>query len=259
MPHVSFVPYNDINALSAAMDSTCAAVILEPIQGEGGIIVPDDDYLEKVSLLCKKNGTLLIADEIQTGFYRTGSLFMSTEKGIPVDFVTMGKGIAGGFPFGAVAVSNDVASHIEVGDHGGTYNGNPLGCAVATAVIEYLVTMEVGARVSELGNYVLGILQQWQAEMPEIIKDVRGKGFLLAMELHDSENAKLVFERSLELGLMLNLKHGTIIRISPALTICKEDINQGLRILRKALADIVVLKQNPIVPNCKQEAQTVCR
>ncbi|MBT7890293.1 MAG: aspartate aminotransferase family protein, partial [Deltaproteobacteria bacterium] len=131
MPNYRFVPYNDLAALTEAMDERVAAVILEPIQGEGGVNISPEAYLQNVSNICEKNGSYLIMDEVQTGFCRTGPMFAIDGLDIKVDFMTMAKGIAGGFPIGAFAVSDEIAGKIEMGDHGGTYCGNPLGTAVS--------------------------------------------------------------------------------------------------------------------------------
>jgi acetylornithine/N-succinyldiaminopimelate aminotransferase len=126
MPNYRFVPYDDLDALKRAFNNNMAALILEPIQGEGGVIIPSDGYLKEVSRLCKANGSLLIIDEIQTGFCRTGPMFAIGLLNVEADFMTMAKGIAGGFPFGAFAMSETIAANLEPGDHGGTYCGNPL-------------------------------------------------------------------------------------------------------------------------------------
>ena len=143
MPNYRFVEYGNISEMEAVLDNNVAAVILEPIQGEGGVNVPPENYLAEVKNMCKENSSLLIIDEIQTGFFRTGSVFVSSAKGVCPDILTMAKGIAGGFPFGAFAMTGKVNSRLEQGDHGGTYCGNPLGCAVSSAVIEYLLSHRI--------------------------------------------------------------------------------------------------------------------
>ena len=147
MPGYSFIPYADLDALAAALDAGTAAFIVEPVQGEGGVNVPPEDYLRRAAELCHANGSLLIVDEVQTGFCRTGPMFATGPTGARADFLTMAKGIAGGFPLGAFACTEEVAARFELGDHGGTYCGNPLGCAVAHAVIGHLVDRRrAGAR-----------------------------------------------------------------------------------------------------------------
>ncbi len=152
MPNYRFVPYDNLEALKRSLDENVAAVIIEPIQGEGGVRVPSKEYLKEVDALCKKNGSLLIMDEIQTGFFRTGPAFVTGSCGVKTDFLTMAKGIAGGFPFGAFALSEAVAKKLEIGDHGGTYCGNPLGCAVSYAVIKHLMDNNISRNVEEMGG-----------------------------------------------------------------------------------------------------------
>lgn len=236
MPNYRFVPYDDLAAMDAVLDENIAAVMLEPIQGEGGINVPSPGYLEGVSALCRQRGALLIIDEIQTGFCRTGSMFAIDGQHIVVDFLTLGKGIAGGFPFAAFAMSSDMAARVEKGDHGGTYCGNPLGCAVAHAVISYLLEHDIAAHVAALGEEILARLRGWQRRYPAIITDARGKGLLLALEIRDAETASKIYTQALEDGVMLNLTQGNVIRIFPPLTITKDVADEGLAIVEQAFA-----------------------
>jgi acetylornithine/N-succinyldiaminopimelate aminotransferase len=180
----------------------------------------------------------LIVDEIQTGFYRTGPAFAVNPLNVKVDFLTMAKGIAGGFPFGAFAMSEDIAQKIESGDHGGTYCGNPLGCAVSHAVISYLLEHDIENHVKTVGAYTLERLQQWQQQYPDLIADVRGRGLLIALEFNDQEIASRIYKQSLSEGLLLNFIHGTIFRIFPALTITQEEIEEGLNILQQVIESV---------------------
>jgi acetylornithine/N-succinyldiaminopimelate aminotransferase len=239
VPHYTFVPFNNVDAVERALDDDTAAVLIEPIQGEGGIIVPDEGYLPNISELCRKNGVLLVVDEIQTGFYRTGQAFASLQPGVKADFLTMAKGIAGGFPFGCVGVASDIVSSIEDNDHGGTFNGNPLGCAVASAVIEFMVSKDIGRQVERTGNNALLKMRSWTNEFPTLIKEARGKGLLLALELFDPEKAAFFYDACLKKGLILNIKHGTIIRIFPALTITEQEMNKGLSIMKNIIESLV--------------------
>jgi acetylornithine/N-succinyldiaminopimelate aminotransferase len=235
MPNYKFVPYNDLEAITKKMDENVAAVILEPIQGESGVNIPSNGYLESVSALCLKHGALLIVDEIQTGFYRTGPAFASNPLNVKVDFLTMAKGIAGGFPFGAFAMSENIAQKIESGDHGGTYCGNPLGCAVSHAVINYLLEHDIESHVKTVGAYTLKKLHQWQQQYPDLIADVRGRGLLIALEFNDQGIASRIYKQSLNEGLLVNFIHGTVFRIFPALTITQEEIEEGLNILHQVI------------------------
>ena len=165
-----------------------AAIFVEPIQGEGGVNVPSEDYLEKVSTLCIKNNAYLIVDEIQTGFYRTGTMFASDNTNAKADFMTMAKGIAGGFPFAAFAMTEEVATKLEKGDHGGTYCGNPLGCAVAYVVIKCLLDNKIDKNVQNIGTWTIETLKKWQNKFPDILRDVRGCGLLIAIEFKFSNS-----------------------------------------------------------------------
>jgi acetylornithine/N-succinyldiaminopimelate aminotransferase len=239
MPNYRFVPFGDIDALNGSLDSSVAAVILEPIQGEGGVKVPSEYYLEEVSRLCKKNGTLLIVDEVQTGFCRCGTMFAISPLNIEVDFLTMAKGIAGGFPFGAFALTEAVAEKIEVGDHGGTYCGNPLGCAVAYNVISYLLEYDVVANVREMGELALHHMDDWKRAYPNRIADARGKGLLLALEFHKEKDAAFVTEKCQERNLFVRQTQGNMIRLFPALNIKREEMEEGLAIMLKSILDLL--------------------
>ena len=235
MPNYRFIPFDDLKALEQILDDQVAAVILEPIQGEGGVRVPSINYLPQVSRLCRANGSLLIIDEVQTGFCRCGPMFAISPSGVQADFLTMAKGIAGGFPFGAFAMSEAVAERLEAGDHGGTFCGNPLGCAVAYAVIHYLLDHNISARVTQMGGLVLSRLEEWKREYPEMVIDVRGKGLLLAIELRDEAMATRITEACLAEGLFVRQTQGNMIRIFPALNIKREEIEEGLAVIGKAI------------------------
>jgi len=236
MPNYLFVPYNDIEEVKKIIKNDVAAVIVEPIQGEGGIIVPSDDYLVNLSRICNENDVFLILDEVQTGFLRTGTFFCSSPFDIKADFMTMAKGLAGGFPFGAFAVSEKVAQKIEIGDHGGTYCGNPLGCAVSYAVIKFLISNNVEENVKEISKMTFDYLHKIQKEFPELIADIRGKGLLIALELANDKITSSIQKNCLDNGLLINVTHGNIIRLFPALTITKEEMNKSLVILKTSIA-----------------------
>jgi len=235
MPNYRFIPYNDLKALKQSLDSAVAAVILEPVQGEGGVQIPSEDYLEQVSLMCKANGSQLIIDEIQTGFCRCGPMFAISRSYAKADFLTMAKGIAGGFPFGAFAVSEAVSARLEPGDHGGTYCGNPLGCAVAYAVIQHLLDHQISANVQAMGNLALDHMQEWKQNFSEIITKVRGLGLLLAVEFCNEETAAQISNECLIRGLFVRQTQGNMIRIFPALNIKKKEMEEGLNLFREAI------------------------
>ena len=236
MPNYQFVPFGDVPALEKILDSQVAAVILEPIQGEGGVHVAAPHYLETVSKLCKANGSLLIIDEIQTGFCRTGSMFAIDGLEMEADFLTMAKGFAGGFPIGAFAVSESVSAQFELGDHGGTYCGNPLGCAVAHAVIQHLIENDIAAHVQEMSRLTVGKIQSWQQKYPHLVKGFRGKGLLLLVELKDAPTASRVTADCQTARLLVRQTQGNGIRIFPALNIQKHEMEEGLAVFEKVLS-----------------------
>lgn len=235
MPNYRFVPYNDLEALKCSLDENVAAIIVEPVQGEGGVRIPSEGYLKEVDNLCKKNGSLLIMDEIQTGFFRTGPAFVTSSSGVSADFLTMAKGIAGGFPFGAFALSEAVAKKLEIGDHGGTYCGNPLGCAVSYAVIKHLIDNNISINVEEMGNFALNRMGQWQETYRNMIADIRGKGLLIIVELQNEDIATKVKNECLARGLFVTQTQGNGIRIFPALNIKKDELEKGLLIVEDAI------------------------
>lgn len=235
VPGFNYVPFNDIDAMAKQIKSDTAAVILEPIQGEGGINVPSEDYIEKVSELCIKNNAYLIIDEIQTGFWRTGPAFCSINDNVKVDILTMAKGIAGGFPFAAFAMTEEIVSKLEKGDHGGTYVGNPLGCAVSYEVIKYMMEKKIWENVDVISAFTFNRLNGIHNDYPEIISLVKGKGLLIALEFFKKEIAEKVFNECLANGLILNLTQGKIIRIFPALNITKKEMDEGLRLLKASI------------------------
>jgi len=238
MPHYLFAPYDDLGAVEKLIDDDVAAVIVEPIQGEGGIIVPGDGYLPGLSELCGRRGACLILDEVQTGFCRTGDFFGSSPYRLKVDFMTMAKGIAGGFPFGAFAMTEEMAGRMKIGDHGGTYCGNPLGCAVSHAVITYMIEHDLCANARSVGGHAMEVMRGWKREFPGLAGDPRGRGLLIAMDIADEEKAAKILSECLERGLVLNMTQKRILRLFPALTITMEEMDQGLGILRGVLSDV---------------------
>jgi acetylornithine/N-succinyldiaminopimelate aminotransferase len=239
MPNYRFVTYGDLDDLKQALDENVAAFIIEPIQGEGGVHILSEKYLKEAERLCSQNGTLLIADEVQTGFCRTGPMFVTGFMGVQVDFLTMAKGIAGGFPFGGFAMSEKVASRLEIGDHGGTYCGNPLGCAVAHAVIKYLVENDISGHVEKMGRICLEKMGQWKKRYPDAVKDIRGKGLLLLIEFTDADTAKKVSDECLNRRLFVRQTQGNGIRVFPALNIKEDELEEGLAIMQAAIEAVI--------------------
>ncbi len=241
LPDISFVPHGDTAALAAVIDGETAAVIVEPIQGEGGVQIPPQSWLGEVQALCRQHGALLIVDEIQTGFCRTGKFFALEHSPTPIapDFMTMAKGIAGGFPFAAFAVSAQVNARIQKDDHGGTYCGNPLGCALSKTVISYLLDHNIASRVQLSGSVLLQALQGLQQTFPQLIRQVRGAGLICAMEFHEATLARQLTLRCAEAGLLVVPTRNGIIRLLPDLLVSREDMEIAISILRQALQDSI--------------------
>ena len=228
------VPYADIKALEAVMDEDVCAVLLEPIQGEGGVHVPSDEYLQQVRALCDKYDALLIFDEVQTGVARTGKWFGYMHSGVKPDVLTFAKGIGGGFPVAGFAVPERLARVFKPGDHGGTFGGNPLACAAVYATLATIKSEGLVEKVAQKGEYFIGELQKLQAKYPAFVKEVRGRGLILGMEL--TKEGRPVVEHCLANGVIINCTAGSVIRIVPPLIISKEEIDLVVAALDKALA-----------------------
>ena len=228
------VPYGDIKALEAQMDEDVCAVLLEPIQGEGGVHVPSDEYLQQVRALCDKYDALLIFDEVQTGVARTGKWFAYMHSGVKPDVLTFAKGIGGGFPVAGFAVPEKRAHVFKPGDHGGTFGGNPLACAAVYATLTTLRSEGLVDKVAAKGEYFIGELRKLQAKYPDKVTDVRGRGLLLGMEVKGE--GKPLVEACLAAHVIVNCTAGNVIRIVPPLIISKEEIDIVVAALDKALA-----------------------
>lgn len=238
VPDNIFIPVGDIEALQRELDGSVAAIILEPVLGEGGARPLPAAYLQEVVRLCKANGSLFIADEVQTGFCRTGRFFAVESAQIVPDIMTMGKGIAGGFPFAAIAMTHDVASRIEIGDHGGTYCGNPLGCAVAHSVISYLIEHDVAAQVRATADYIETKLDQMLEAFPNIVIEHRGQGLLIGIQLDSDRSVQRLTAICLALGLLVTPTRGAVVRLLPSLLVTKGEIFQAFSMLNAALAQL---------------------
>lgn len=238
MPGYAFVPYGRADAVEKVLDDQVAAVIVEPVQGEGGVRVPPPGYLRELSRLCRANGSLLVVDEVQTGFCRTGPLFATAAAGAEADLLTLAKGIAGGFPLGAFAMTDAVADRLEAGDHGGTYCGNPLACAVAEAVIRHLIDEGIPAHVGELGAEALMRMSAWAGRFPGVVTGARGVGLLLLVEFADERTAAAVAAEALRRSVFVRQTQGTGIRVFPALTITREELDEGLTVLEESIAAV---------------------
>lgn len=228
------VPYGDIKALEAQMDDDVCAVLLEPIQGEGGVHVPSDEYLQQVRALCDKHDALLIFDEVQTGVARTGKWFAYMHSGVKPDILTFAKGIGGGFPVAGFAVPEHLAHVFKSGDHGGTFGGNPLACAAVYATLTTIKSEGLVDKVAEKGEYFKNELRKLQEKYPDKVTDVRGCGLMLGMEV--AGEGKPIVESCLANNVIVNCTAGNVIRIVPPLIISKEEIDIVVAALDKALA-----------------------
>lgn len=228
------VPYGDIKALEAQMDDDVCAVLLEPIQGEGGVHVPSDEYLHQVRVLCDKHDALLIFDEVQTGVARTGKWFAYMHSGVKPDILTFAKGIGGGFPVAGFAVPERLAHVFKPGDHGGTFGGNPLACAAVYATLTTIKSEGLVDKVAEKGEYFKNELRKLQEKYPDKVTDVRGCGLMLGMEV--AGEGKPIVESCLANNVIVNCTAGNVIRIVPPLIISKEEIDIVVAALDKALA-----------------------
>ncbi len=224
------VVYNDIAALEAAIDPTVAAVLLEPVQGEGGVVPADDQYLRDVRALCDERGLLMMLDEIQTGFGRTGMWFGFQHSGIVPDVVTMAKAMGNGFPVGATWAKADVAAVFQPGDHGSTYSGTALATAVVSAVIEVMRRIDAPALARERGAYLAARL----SAVPGVA-GVRGHGLLLAAELADGRDAKAAYTELLDRGLVTNAVTPTSLRFAPPLTVSEAEIDEAVALVAEVL------------------------
>lgn len=228
-----YVPYNDIQALEAKMSDKTCAVMLEAIQGEGGVHVPDPDYLPKVRALCDKYNAVLIFDEVQCGMGRTGTFFGCQQFGVKPDIVTLAKGLAGGVPIGAFMATDKVANAFHAGDHGSTFGGNPLACAAACVVLDALIDGNLMENAKEIGAYLQSKFEEYKAKYPNLIKEVRGRGLILGMEL--TRPGREIANECLDYGAIINCTAGNVLRFVPPLNITKAHVDELISILDKVL------------------------
>lgn len=253
MPGFELVPYNNLSAIEAAFKrhktgdgekcNNVAAFMVEPIQGEAGVVVPDKNYLRGVRELCDRYNVLMIADEVQTGLCRTGKLLACDhDGGVKPDIITLGKALSGGvLPVSAVLADDEVMLTIKPGQHGSTFGGNPLACAVATEALKVLVEEDLAANAERQGERLRAALSEMQATNP-IIKTVRGRGLLNAVVIEDNSTdqstAWNICLRLAELGLLAKPTHGNIIRFAPPLVITDAEMDESIEILRTGLAPV---------------------
>jgi ornithine--oxo-acid transaminase len=237
-PGFELVPYGDAAALEAAITPDTVAFLVEPVQGEGGVVVPPEGYLRQAREICDRHEILLIADEIQSGLGRTGKLFAMEHEGVRADMVTVGKALSGGmYPVSAVLADRSVLDIFEPGDHGSTYGGNPLACAVAREALKVLVEEGLMERAAELGSYLIARLQEMaNAASNRHILRVRGKGLWAGLVLKpEAGGARRYCQDLMEQGLLCKDTRGDVIRLAPPLVITKEEIDWALEVLEAVL------------------------
>ena len=241
MPGYSLIPYNDLEALEAELtDPNVCAFMVEPIQGEAGVVVPDQGYLAGVRRLCTKHNVLFIADEVQTGIGRTGKLLATDYEDARPDILVLGKALSGGvFPVSAVLADDDVMLCIGPGEHGSTFGGNPLACHVAKAALEVIVEENLADNALRLGNRFRAAMRDLIAES-DLLTLVRGKGLLNAVVINDTQDSSTAWDLCVALkenGLLAKPTHGNIIRFAPPLVLTREQLDECIAIIRKTVLD----------------------
>ncbi|MEW6570895.1 MAG: acetylornithine transaminase [Nitrospirota bacterium] len=230
VPGFTYVPFNDIRALNKAITANTCAILLEPIQGEGGVVLPDPDYLKEVRSLCDENNLALILDEVQTGMGRTGKLFAHEHFSMVPDVMTLAKGLGNGVPIGAMLATDRTASAFQPGSHASTFGGNPLVCAAAVATLETL--LEDGFILDQcerMGKYFAEKLEYLKSKFPRLIKEVRGIGLMLGAEL--TRDCDVIVRACMEKGVLVNCTAGKVLRFTPPLIIQKKDIDHLIGVL----------------------------
>ena len=228
-----YVAFNDKEALKAVVSAKTCAVMIEPVQGEGGIHVPVDGYLQYARELCDKYGALLIFDEIQSGMGRTGNFLAGQTYGVKPDIITLAKGLAGGVPIGAFLASEKVAAAFAPGDHGSTFGGNPLACAAALAVLTTIEQEDLMKNAAELGDYLIDKCKSLQLKYPKLIKTVRGKGLMVGIEL--TRPGREVVDLCMDRGAIINCTAGNVLRFVPPLNIGRNHVDEVVAIVDAVL------------------------
>ncbi len=230
-PGFKMIEYGNIEQLKEAITENTAAFLVEPIQGEGGIIIPPEGFLKEARKICTENNVLLLADEVQTGFARTGKMFACMLEDVEPDMYILGKALGGGvYPVSAVAANNDILGVFEPGSHGSTFGGNPVGCAVAIAAMELMVDENYCELAIEKGEYFMNRLKE--INNPDIL-DVRGKGLLIGMEF--KYNVQVIIDDLKDVGVLAHDTHETVIRFAPPIIITKEQIDWAIERIKKVL------------------------
>lgn len=230
------VPFDDVDALKKATTPRTCAILLEAIQGEGGVNIPADDYLRRVRQWCDEQQILLMLDEVQTGVGRTGTLWAYEQSGIEPDVMTLAKGLAGGVPIGAILAKEKIAAVFVPGDHGSTFGGNPLATAAGYAVLKYVIDTDLPRQVARMGEHLLARLRSLE-DRHAGISDIRGRGLLCAVEF-DSEIAAPLVGACIEGGLLVNQVKPNAIRLMPPLTVSEQELDEAVEIIDAALKQV---------------------
>lgn len=237
VPGFSYVPFNDIAALEKAITEKTAAVMIEPVQGEGGVNIPDRDYLKRLREICDSNGILLVLDEVQTGIGRTGKLFAYQHSGIEPDIMTLAKALGGGLPIGAMLAKDHIAAAFTPGTHASTFGGTPLVCSAAIEVIKLITEDDlILDNCRRMGDYLVAELNDLKLKYPHLIKDVRGKGLLTGMELNISGDT--IVSECIKRGVIINCTMERVLRFLPPLDVSQEDIDKLAETLREVFNSI---------------------
>ncbi|MFZ1948274.1 MAG: ornithine--oxo-acid transaminase [bacterium] len=234
-PGFKMIPYNDLDALAKAVTPNTVGFLVEPIQGEAGILIPGEGYLRKAAEILKARNVLLMADEIQTGLGRTGRMFCSDYEGVRPDILIVGKALGGGvYPVSAILCRKEIMDVFKPGDHGSTFGGNPLGCAVGTASLRVIIDEDLPAKSFEAGRYFMEGLAG--AKSPHV-KEIRGRGLLIGVEIKEASGTARPFcEKLMELGVLAKETHHQVIRFAPPLVISRQEMDWALERVAKVLA-----------------------
>jgi ornithine--oxo-acid transaminase len=241
MPGYDLIPYNDLESLEEKLkDKNVCAFMVEPIQGEAGVVVPDEGYLSGVRKLCTKYNVLFIADEVQTGIARTGKMLATDHEDARPDILILGKALSGGvLPVSAVLADDEIMMCIKPGEHGSTYGGNPLACAVAKAALEVIKDENLEDNALKMGEVFRGRLENLK-EKSDLVTLIRGKGLLNAMVINDTEDSSTAWDICIAMkdnGLIAKPTHGNIIRFAPPLVINEDEINMSCDIIEKSIIE----------------------
>ncbi|MHC5061875.1 MAG: acetylornithine/succinylornithine family transaminase [Planctomycetota bacterium] len=234
LPGFQYVPFNDIDALNAAFNDEVAAICIEPIQGEGGVNVATNEYMQTVRELCDRYGAVMILDEVQTGIGRTGKWFGYQHYDIQPDIITMAKTLGGGVAIGAMMATPEIAASLVPGTHASTFGGNPLACSAAIAVIEAIEEEYLIDNAVKIGQYTNEKLGQLKEKHP-IIDHIRGKGLMIGIQL--TQNGGQIVDKCLQKGLRINCTHETVLRFMPAMTVTNDQIDEAVNILDDTLGE----------------------